>query len=36
VLGRAKSDGTTEVRCVFSMEEAAEFLGLEEVTAQDQ
>ena len=31
VLGRAKADGTTEVRCVFTMEEAAEFLGLEEV-----
>ena len=30
VLGRAKADGTTEVRCVFSMEEAAEFLGLEQ------
>jgi len=31
VLGRANADGTTEVRCVFTMEEAAEFLGLEEV-----
>ena len=31
VLGRANADGTTEIRCVFSMEEAAEFLGLEEV-----
>lgn len=31
VLGRANPDGTTEIRCVFSMEEAAEFLGLEEV-----
>jgi len=30
VLGRAHADGTTEVRCVFTMEEAAEFLGLEE------
>ena len=30
VLGRAKADGTTEVRCVFTMEEAADFLGLEE------
>jgi hypothetical protein len=29
-LGRANADGTTEVRCVTSMEEAAEFLGLEE------
>lgn len=31
VLGRANADGTTEVRCVMTMEEAAEFLGLEEV-----
>jgi len=30
VLGRANADGTTEVRCVFSIEEAADFLGLEE------
>ena len=30
-LGRAHADGTTEVRCVTSMEEAAAFLGLEEV-----
>ena len=30
VLGRANPDGTTEVRCVFSIEEAAEFLGLEQ------
>jgi hypothetical protein len=29
-LGRANADGTTEIRCVFSMEEAADFLGLEE------
>lgn len=29
VLGRANSDGTTEVRCVFTIAEAAEFLGLE-------
>ena len=36
VLGRANPDGTTEVRCVFTMEEAAEFLGLEEVSTQDQ
>ncbi len=35
VLGRANADGTTEVRCVFTMEEAAEFLGLEETTSQD-
>jgi hypothetical protein len=27
-LGRANADGTTEVRCVFSLEEAEEFLGL--------
>ena len=30
VLGRAKADGTTELKCVFSMEEAAEFLGLQQ------
>ena len=36
VVGRANADGTTEVRCVFTMEEAAEFLGLEETTSQDQ
>jgi hypothetical protein len=30
-LGRAHADGTTEVRCVTSMQEAAAFLGLEEV-----
>jgi len=30
VLGRANPDGTTEVRCVFSVEEAAEFMGLEQ------
>jgi hypothetical protein len=30
VLGRARADGTTEVRCVFTMEEAVAFLGLEE------
>ena len=29
-LGRANADGTTEIRCVFSIEEAADFLGLEE------
>jgi hypothetical protein len=29
-LGRANPDGTTEIRCVFSIEEAADFLGLEE------
>jgi len=36
VLGRANADGTTEVRCVFTMEEAAEFLGLEEVTTPNE
>lgn len=36
VLGRANADGTTEVRCVFTMEEAAAFLGLEETTSQDE
>ena len=30
-VGRAHADGTTEVRCVTSMEEAAAFLGLAEV-----
>ena len=30
VLGRARADGTTEVRCVTTMEEAIDFLGLEE------
>ncbi|HKO61485.1 MAG TPA: hypothetical protein VJV03_10025 [Pyrinomonadaceae bacterium] len=30
VLGRAKPDGTTEIRCVFTVEEAADFLGLEQ------
>jgi hypothetical protein len=35
-LARANEDGTTSVRCVTSMEEAAEFLGLQEVTTQDQ
>jgi flagellar basal body-associated protein FliL len=29
VLGRATADGGTEVRCVFTLEEAADFLGLE-------
>lgn len=31
-LGRANADGTTEVRCVMSMEEAADFLGFVAVT----
>ena len=35
-LARANEDGTTSVRCVTSMEEAAEFLGLQEVITQDQ
>ena len=36
VLGRSNADGTTEVRCVFTMEEAEEFLGLVASTSQDQ
>jgi len=36
VLGRARADGTTEIRCVTSMEEAVDFLGLEESNSQDQ
>jgi len=28
MLGRANADGTTEVRCVTTMEEAEDFLGL--------
>ena len=35
-LARANEDGSTSVRCVTSMEEAAEFLGLQEVTTQEQ
>jgi hypothetical protein len=35
-LARANDDGSTDVRCVMSMEEAAEFLGLQEVTDPDQ
>ncbi|HET6893439.1 MAG TPA: hypothetical protein VFH31_20240 [Pyrinomonadaceae bacterium] len=34
-LGRANADGSTEIRCVMTMEEAADFLGFVEV-AQDQ
>ena len=30
LLGRANADGTTELRCVTSLEEAVEFLGLQE------
>jgi uncharacterized protein HemX len=29
VLGRAREDGSTEIRCVTTMEEAVAFLGLE-------
>ncbi len=36
LLGRALADGTTEVRCVMTMQEAAEFLGLEESTPAPQ
>jgi len=36
VLGRANADGTTEVRCVFTMEEAEEFLGLVASTSEAQ
>jgi len=34
VLGRALADGTTEVRCVSTLDEAVEFLGLEESVSQ--
>ena len=36
VLGRANADGTTEVRCVFTMEEAEDFLGLVPTISQGQ
>ena len=36
VLGRARADGTTEIRCVTTMEEAVEFLGLEESVTPQQ
>ena len=36
VLGRDTADGGTEIRCVFTMEEAVEFLGLQESTSPDQ
>jgi hypothetical protein len=36
VLGRANADGTTEVRCVMTLEEAVDFLGLEEDTTSQQ
>jgi len=31
LVGRANADGTTEVRCVMTLEEAVDFLGLQEV-----
>jgi len=34
LLGRALENGTTEVRCVMTLEEAVDFLGLEESTPQ--
>jgi uncharacterized protein HemX len=33
-LGRPRADGTMEVRCVTTMEEATAFLGLEETTPE--
>ena len=36
ILGRANEDGTTEVRCVMTLEEAIDFLGLEEDTTPQQ
>jgi hypothetical protein len=36
VLGRANADGTTEIRCVTTMREAVEFLGLEESNSDQQ
>jgi hypothetical protein len=36
ILGRATEDGTTEVRCVMTLEEAVDFLGLEEDTTPQQ
>ena len=30
ILGRANEDGTTEIRCVMTLEEAVDFLGLED------
>jgi hypothetical protein len=30
MLGRATADGGTEMRCIFTLEEALDFLGLEE------
>lgn len=34
IISRPNSDGTLETRCVFSFEEAAEFLGLEQDLTQ--
>jgi hypothetical protein len=34
IISRPNSDGTLETRCVFSFEEAADFLGLEEDLTQ--
>jgi hypothetical protein len=31
LLGRANADGSTELRCVTTIEEAVAFLGLEEL-----
>jgi hypothetical protein len=36
VLGRARADGSTEIRCVTSMAEAIDFLGLEESTSRSK
>ena len=36
ILGRANEDGTVEIRCVMTLEEAVGFLGLEEDTAPQQ
>ncbi len=36
ILGRANEDGTTEIRCVMTLEEAVDFLGLEEDTTPQQ
>ena len=34
VLGRARADGSIEIQCVTTLQEAIEFLGLEESTPQ--
>lgn len=36
ILGRANEDGTTEVRCVMTLDEAVDFLGLEESMTPQQ